>query len=85
MTSVVSFVGVLFYCISPSKEHALCLQMVLSSNANVNNVSNSGKPLLVFACENAKDCEDLCINILEKGADPNAADQVSDLSSDHSW
>ncbi|XP_067224333.1 ankyrin repeat and EF-hand domain-containing protein 1 isoform X2 [Chanodichthys erythropterus] len=72
--------GVLFYCISPSKEHALCLQMVLSSNANVNNVSNSGKPLLVFACENAKDCEDLCINILEKGADPNAADQVTQCS-----
>ncbi|CAM4648580.1 unnamed protein product [Leuciscus chuanchicus] len=69
--------GVLFYCISPSKEHALCLQMALNSNANVNNVSYSGKPLLVFACDNAKDCEDLCIRILEKGADPNAVDQVT--------
>lgn len=58
--------------------------MALSSNANVNNVSKSGKPLLVFACDNAKDCEGLCINILEKGADPNAVDQVSDLSSDYS-
>ncbi|KAK7142671.1 hypothetical protein R3I94_012125 [Phoxinus phoxinus] len=72
--------GVLFYCISPSKEHALCLQMALSSNANVNNVSNSGKPLLVFACDNAKDCQDLCIRILEKGADPNAVDQVTRCS-----
>ncbi|XP_067310520.1 ankyrin repeat and EF-hand domain-containing protein 1 [Pseudorasbora parva] len=69
--------GLLFYCISPSKEHALCLQMALSSSPNVNIVSNSGKPLLVFACENAKDSEDLCIRILEKGADPNAADQVT--------
>ncbi|XP_016118823.1 ankyrin repeat and EF-hand domain-containing protein 1-like, partial [Sinocyclocheilus grahami] len=50
--------------------------MALSCNANVNNVSNSGKPLLVFSCENAKDCEDLCISILEKGADPNAIDQL---------
>uniref|UniRef100_A0A8C1WM80 Ankyrin repeat and EF-hand domain containing 1b n=1 Tax=Cyprinus carpio TaxID=7962 RepID=A0A8C1WM80_CYPCA len=72
--------GVLFYCVSPAKEHALCLQMALSCNANVNNVSNSGKPLLVFACENAKDCEDLCINILEKGADPNAVNQVTGCS-----
>ncbi|XP_058605134.1 ankyrin repeat and EF-hand domain-containing protein 1 isoform X1 [Onychostoma macrolepis] len=72
--------GVLFYCISPAKEHALCLQMALSCNANVNNVSNSGKPLLVFACENAKDCEDLCIHILEKGADPNAVNQVTRCS-----
>ncbi|KAG1973158.1 ankyrin repeat and EF-hand domain-containing protein [Pimephales promelas] len=72
--------GVLFYCIAPSEEHALCLQMVLSSNANVNSVSNSGKPLLVFACENAKDCQDLCIHILEKGADPNAVDQVTRCS-----
>uniref|UniRef100_A0A673IN73 Ankyrin repeat and EF-hand domain containing 1b n=1 Tax=Sinocyclocheilus rhinocerous TaxID=307959 RepID=A0A673IN73_9TELE len=74
-----SFAGVLFYCISPAKEHALCLQMALSCNANVNNVSNSGKPLLVFSCENAKDCEDLCISILEKGADPNTIDQNPDL------
>ncbi|XP_021322982.2 ankyrin repeat and EF-hand domain-containing protein 1 isoform X2 [Danio rerio] len=72
--------GVLFYCISPSKEHALCLQMALASKANFNNVSNSGKPLLVFACEKAKDCEDLCINILEKGADPDAVDQVTRCS-----
>ncbi|XP_050989938.1 ankyrin repeat and EF-hand domain-containing protein 1 [Labeo rohita] len=72
--------GVLFYCISPAKEHALCLRMALSCNANVNNVSNSGKPLLVFACENAKDCEDICISILEKGADPNAVDQVTRCS-----
>lgn len=72
--------GVLFYCISPAKEHALCLQMALGCNAHVNNVSNSGKPLLVFACEHAKDCENLCINILEKGADPNAVNQLTGCS-----
>ncbi|XP_052436143.1 ankyrin repeat and EF-hand domain-containing protein 1 [Carassius gibelio] len=72
--------GVLFYCISPAKEHALCLQMALGCNADVNNVSNSGKPLLVFACEHAKDCENLCINILEKGADPNAVNQLTGCS-----
>ncbi|XP_052009395.1 ankyrin repeat and EF-hand domain-containing protein 1 [Xyrauchen texanus] len=69
--------GVLFYCISPSKGHARCLQMVLNSNANVNNVSKSTKPVLVFACENAKDCGDLCMRILERGADPNVVDEVT--------
>ncbi|KAK1793099.1 hypothetical protein P4O66_011502 [Electrophorus voltai] len=67
--------GALFYCISPSKRHMRCLQVVLNSKANVNNVSNAGKPVFLMACERATDCENICMSILERGADPNAMDQ----------
>ncbi|XP_017331642.1 ankyrin repeat and EF-hand domain-containing protein 1 isoform X2 [Ictalurus punctatus] len=69
--------GVLFYCISPSKRHTRCLQVALNSKADINNVSNAGKPVFLLACEHAKQCENICISILESGADPNATDQVT--------
>uniref|UniRef100_A0A4W4FS50 EF-hand domain-containing protein n=1 Tax=Electrophorus electricus TaxID=8005 RepID=A0A4W4FS50_ELEEL len=69
--------GALFYCISPSKRHMRCLQVVLNSKANVNNVSNAGKPVFLMACERATDCENICMSILERGADPNAMDQAT--------
>ncbi|TTO79335.1 Ankyrin repeat and EF-hand domain-containing protein 1 [Bagarius yarrelli] len=68
--------GVLFYCISPSQRHARCLQIALNFNADVNNVSHAGKPVFLFACELADQCENIGIRMLESGADPNAADQV---------
>ncbi|KAG7328057.1 hypothetical protein KOW79_008001 [Hemibagrus wyckioides] len=69
--------GVLFYCISPSQRHTRCLQVALNSKADVNNVSNVGKPVFLLACENASECENICIRMLEGGADPNTADQVT--------
>ncbi|KAI1897840.1 hypothetical protein AGOR_G00087410 [Albula goreensis] len=65
--------GILFYCISPTKRHRRCLQVALDSSADVNNVSAEGKPLLLLACELGQDCQSMCISILERGADPNAA------------
>ncbi|KAG8583982.1 hypothetical protein GDO81_008624 [Engystomops pustulosus] len=64
--------GVLFYCISPTKRHLRCFQLVLSSGADVNNTSAEGIPVLLEACEHAQDCKEMCLKLLEKGANPNA-------------
>ncbi|KAJ8271041.1 hypothetical protein GJAV_G00122110 [Gymnothorax javanicus] len=69
--------GILFYCLFPTKRHMCCLQTALSSMADVNNVSVSGKPIFLMACEHAQDSERMCISILEKGADPNATDKTT--------
>ncbi|XP_066533124.1 ankyrin repeat and EF-hand domain-containing protein 1a isoform X2 [Hoplias malabaricus] len=69
--------GVLFYCVCPTKRHMRCLQVALSSRADVNNVSHAGVPLLMQACENAPESEGMCISLLERGADPNATNQVT--------
>lgn len=44
--------------------------------ADVNNVSHGGMPIFLQACENAAECEDMCLSLLERGADPNAVNQV---------
>uniref|UniRef100_A0A8B9KA83 Ankyrin repeat and EF-hand domain containing 1a n=1 Tax=Astyanax mexicanus TaxID=7994 RepID=A0A8B9KA83_ASTMX len=69
--------GVLFYCVFPTKRHMRCLQAALNSMADVNNVSQAGVPLLMQACENALECEGMCLSLLERGADPNATNQVT--------
>ncbi|XP_053469679.1 ankyrin repeat and EF-hand domain-containing protein 1a isoform X2 [Ictalurus furcatus] len=69
--------GVLFYCLCPTKRHARCLQVALNNMADVNNVSHAGIPLFLQACENARECEDMCLSLLEKGADPNSVNQVT--------
>ncbi|XP_066553859.1 ankyrin repeat and EF-hand domain-containing protein 1 isoform X2 [Amia ocellicauda] len=69
--------GVLFYCISPTKRHLRCLQMALKHDADVNNCSLKGKPVFLLACEQAKDCNTMCMNILERGGDPNATDEAT--------
>ena len=68
---------VLFYCISPTKRHMHCVQTILNSKADVNSTSASGKHVFVLACEHAQDCEDMCMSILEKGANQNAYDEVT--------
>ncbi|KAI5093336.1 ankyrin repeat and EF-hand domain-containing protein 1 [Silurus meridionalis] len=66
--------GVLFYCIGPTDMHRQIQEIIMSTDIDVTNVSNSGKSAFLFACEHAKDCEDLCMQLIERGADPNAAD-----------
>lgn len=53
-----------------------CLQVALNGNADVNNVSETGMPVFLLACEQAQDCEGMCLSILDRGADPNATNQV---------
>lgn len=67
----------LFYCLSPTKRHMRCLDLALDHMADVNNVSFVGKPVLLLACEQARDCESMCIALLQRGADPNATNQVT--------
>lgn len=45
-------------------------------NADVNNASANGLPVFLLACEQAQDCEGMCLSILERGADPNVTNQV---------
>ncbi|KAK3542632.1 hypothetical protein QTP86_031326 [Hemibagrus guttatus] len=69
--------GILFYCLCPTKRHARCLQVALNNTADVNNVSHAGTPIFLQACENARECEGMCLSLLEKGAEPNSVNQVT--------
>ncbi|XP_078503210.1 ankyrin repeat and EF-hand domain-containing protein 1 [Lissotriton helveticus] len=64
--------GVLFYCSCPTKRHARCVQMVMEYGADVNNSTNAGKSVFLLACEQASECKEMCLKLLERGADPNA-------------
>lgn len=68
--------GVLFYCIYPTRRHTRCLQTALEYRADVNNVSSQGTHVFQLMCQHAKDCAPMCHMMLAKGADPNATDQV---------
>ncbi|XP_051470139.1 ankyrin repeat and EF-hand domain-containing protein 1 isoform X2 [Apus apus] len=64
--------GVLFYCILPTKRHYHCTQIALDYGADVNNCTTRGKPLLLQACEQAHDIQEICLNFLERGVNPDA-------------
>ncbi|CAH1262016.1 ANKEF1 [Branchiostoma lanceolatum] len=63
--------GILFYCICPTQRHTHCLEIALQHGAPVNNKAHDGKPVLTVACSTATENEEMCIKLLEKGADPN--------------
>ncbi|NXN22339.1 ANKE1 protein, partial [Nycticryphes semicollaris] len=64
--------GILFYCILPTRRHYNCTQIALDYGANVNNCTADGKPVFLQACERARDIKEICLNFLERGANPNA-------------
>ncbi|XP_036274239.1 ankyrin repeat and EF-hand domain-containing protein 1 [Pipistrellus kuhlii] len=64
--------GVLFYCILPTKRHYRCALIALEHGADVNNCSYDGKPVFLKACEVAHDIKEMCLTLLERGANPNA-------------
>ncbi|XP_041468862.1 ankyrin repeat and EF-hand domain-containing protein 1-like [Lytechinus variegatus] len=64
--------GILFYCILPTSRHARCTSIVIENGAECNNTSNDGMPLLVVACLEAKENEEICKKLLDHGADPNS-------------
>ena len=47
------------------------------NGAEPNNMSKEGIPVLLQACETAMDNEDMCMLLIQKGADPNAKQEVS--------
>ncbi|XP_054239723.1 ankyrin repeat and EF-hand domain-containing protein 1 [Indicator indicator] len=64
--------GVLFYCLLPTRRHYHCTQIALDKGADVNNCAADGKPVFLKACEEAHDIKEICLNFLERGANPNA-------------
>ncbi|XP_027015733.2 ankyrin repeat and EF-hand domain-containing protein 1-like [Tachysurus fulvidraco] len=69
--------GLLFYCIGPTDSHKQIMDMVLKMDVDVNNTSNTGKSVFMFACEHAEMCENFCMRLLESGADPDVADPAT--------
>ncbi|NXY67275.1 ANKE1 protein, partial [Glareola pratincola] len=69
--------GVLFYCLLPTRRHYRCTQIALDYGADVNNCTADGKPVFLQACEQAHDIKEICLNFLERGANPNARNQAT--------
>lgn len=67
----------MFYCISPTKRHKKCLDIVLAHSVNLENVTENGDSALSMACANAEENEEMCLMLLEKGINPNAVNKVS--------
>ncbi|NXT83680.1 ANKE1 protein, partial [Zapornia atra] len=68
---------VLFYCISPTKRHYHCMQIALDHGADVNSCTTAGKPVFLQLCEDAHDMQEICLNFLERGANPNAREPAT--------
>uniref|UniRef100_A0A8C5LVY4 Uncharacterized protein n=1 Tax=Leptobrachium leishanense TaxID=445787 RepID=A0A8C5LVY4_9ANUR len=64
--------GILFYTLFPGKRHMTCFNIAVEHGADVCNTSSDGTPVFLAACEQARDCADMCLRLLEKGADPNS-------------
>uniref|UniRef100_UPI00398E7A9E ankyrin repeat and EF-hand domain containing 1a isoform X1 n=2 Tax=Pristiophorus japonicus TaxID=55135 RepID=UPI00398E7A9E len=64
--------GILYYCIAPTIRHLHCVEIALAHGADVNSCPADGKPVFLLACEQAAACSEMCLQILEKGADPNS-------------
>ncbi|CAH2301792.1 ankyrin repeat and EF-hand domain-containing 1 [Pelobates cultripes] len=72
--------GILFYCIYPNNRHLRCFNIALDNGADVNNSSSEGIPVLLMACELAWGCKDMCLRLLDKGANPNAVHPATGLT-----
>ncbi|NWS67050.1 ANKE1 protein, partial [Crotophaga sulcirostris] len=69
--------GILFYCILPTRRHYHCVEIALDYGADVNNCTTNGKPVFLQACEQAHDIKEICLNFLERGANPNATNPAT--------
>ena len=47
------------------------------NGAEPNNVSKEGIPVLLHACESSMDNEEMCLLMIQKGADPNSKQEVN--------
>ena len=69
---------VLFYCLSaPTNRHDTCMKIVLTMGASSNNKTKDGTPIFVEACKNAIERKEMCIMLLEGGADASSHEEVS--------
>ena len=67
----------IYYCVSPTDRHRKCLEIALGHGADVQVVHNDGMPEIVYVCESAAENEEMCLKLIEKGADVNAKHSVS--------
>jgi len=72
--------GVLSYCIAPTHRHVTCARLILANNIDVNSCDIHGIPLFLHACETAHENEQICLMMLQKGADPTKKDEASLLT-----
>lgn len=77
----IQFAGILFYCISPTQRHAKCLEIAVLNGAEPNNTDKQGIPVLLHACETAMDNEEMCMLLIQKGAEPNSKQEVINIKS----
>ena len=75
--NVVFLAGVLSYCIAPTRRHLMCAQLVMQTGINVNTCDIRGIPVLVHACETAHENEQICLLMLQNGADPTKKNEAS--------
>lgn len=75
---------VLFYCLAaPTNRHDTCMKLVLTMGANFNNKTKDGTPVFVEACKNSIELKDICLMLLEQGADPSAIEEKNQRSALH--
>ncbi|XP_075893971.1 ankyrin repeat and EF-hand domain-containing protein 1 isoform X2 [Nelusetta ayraudi] len=72
--------GVLFYCMYPTQNHAHCLQVALNYHADVNNVSQEGNHVFQMMCERAHECTPTCLTMLDEGANPDATNEQTKVT-----
>lgn len=75
--------GVLFRCLSNTKRHLACCDIAIRRGADCNNTDYEGIPVLYEACVRATELEDICLKLLEFGANPNKTTLVRKESALH--
>ena len=48
----------------------------MSKGADPNNTVDSDEPTLVAACQGGPENEDICLELIKRGADPNSQNKV---------
>ncbi|CAL8312840.1 unnamed protein product [Boreogadus saida] len=72
--------GVVFYCVRPTRRHGRCLQVALRHGAEVNGRALDGGSALLLSAHSAPACNATSLTLLERGADPNVANQSTGVS-----
>ncbi|XP_077998571.1 ankyrin repeat and EF-hand domain-containing protein 1-like [Glandiceps talaboti] len=69
--------GILYYCLTPTSRHTKCVDISLEYGADCNNKTEKGVPVFFAACETAAENENVCLALLEKGADANSKNEAT--------
>lgn len=67
--------GILFYLLFPSERHANMFNLAIQNGAEMDVVAKDGTTALVMACDSAIVNENICLNFLKHGANPNLSNE----------